>query len=99
MVARVRAANDTLRESNDALRRENEERRRIEQEREAALVRERRRGRERVYTLAPERLEQVSGWLDEYRVFWAARLHELKELIEALPDSTPPSPRPRRRKR
>jgi len=66
--------------------------------REAALVRERRRGRERVYTLQAERLEQVSGWLDEYRVFWAARLHDLKDLIEALPDDPPPPPRPRSRR-
>lgn len=64
--------------------------------RAAALVRERRRGRERVYTLAPERLEQVSGWLDEYRVFWGARLHDLKDLIEAAPDDEPPRPRARR---
>jgi DNA-binding transcriptional ArsR family regulator len=65
--------------------------------REAALVRERRRGRERVYTLTPDRLEQASGWLDEYRVFWAARLHDLKELIEALPPEPPPR-RPRARR-
>lgn len=65
--------------------------------RAAALVRERRRGRERVYTLAPERFEQVTVWLDEYRVFWAARLHDLKDLVEALPDDPPPlRQRPRR---
>jgi DNA-binding transcriptional ArsR family regulator len=67
--------------------------------REAALVRERRRGRERVYTLAAERLELAGGWLDEHRVFWAARLHDLKHMIEAIPDETPPPPRPRRRPR
>lgn len=54
--------------------------------REARLVSERRRGRERVYTLTPEPLAGATGWLEEYRVFWAARLHDLKALIESLPD-------------
>src|SRR4051794_28704292 len=54
--------------------------------REAKLVDERRRGRERVYTLAPDRLATATQWLDEYRVFWAARLHDLKDLVESLPD-------------
>lgn len=54
--------------------------------REAQLVSERRRGRERVYTLTPEPLAAATGWLDEYRVFWAARLHDLKSLVESLSD-------------
>ncbi len=57
--------------------------------REAQLVSERRRGRERVYTLTPEPLAGATTWLDEYRTFWAARLHELKAFIEALPDDDP----------
>lgn len=57
--------------------------------REAALVRERRLGRERLYTLVPERLSAVDDWLSAYRVFWAARLHGLKALVESLPDETP----------
>ena len=64
--------------------------------REASLVRERRRGRQRVYALAPERLAVASGWLDAYRVFWAARLHDLKGLIESLPDDDEPPARPAR---
>jgi DNA-binding transcriptional ArsR family regulator len=54
--------------------------------REAQLVSERRRGRERVYTLTPEPLAAATGWLDEYRVFWAARLNDLKALVESLSD-------------
>src|SRR5262245_40006489 len=54
--------------------------------REAELVAERRRGRERVYTLAPAKLAIATHWLDEYRVFWSARLRDLKDLVESLPD-------------
>ena len=54
--------------------------------REARLVSERRRGRERVYTLTPEPLAGATGWLEDYRTFWAARLGDLKSLIESLPD-------------
>jgi len=68
--------------------------------REAALVVERKRGRERVYTLAPERLAMATEWLDTYRVFWAARLRDLKTLVESLPDDDdPPHPRRPARKR
>lgn len=54
--------------------------------REAQLVSERRRGRERVYTLTPEPLAAATGWLEEYRVFWAVRLNDLKALVESLSD-------------
>jgi DNA-binding transcriptional ArsR family regulator len=69
--------------------------------RHAALVTEQRRGRERVYAIVPERLGLVRDWLDEYRVFWPARLHDLKALVESLPDEPAPRaparrPRPRR---
>jgi len=67
--------------------------------REAELVEERRRGRERVYTLTPGRLAAATHWLDEYRVFWSARLRDLKDLVESLPDDEPePSTTTRRRK-
>src|SRR5688572_30687041 len=54
--------------------------------REAELVEEHRRGRERVYALTPARLAAATEWLDGYRVFWAARLRDLKDLVESLPD-------------
>jgi DNA-binding transcriptional ArsR family regulator len=63
--------------------------------REAELVEERRRGRERVYTLTPATLAVATQWLDEYRVFWSARLRDLKDLVESLPDDPDPEPRPR----
>ncbi|PCC73803.1 ArsR/SmtB family transcription factor [Nannocystis exedens] len=60
--------------------------------REAELVVERRRGRERVYTLSPARLADATAWLDAYRVFWTARLRDLRDLVESLPDDDPPAP-------
>lgn len=66
--------------------------------REAELVEERRRGRERVYTLTPAKLAAATQWLDEYRVFWAARLRDLKDLVESLPDDDD-EPRTRKTRR
>jgi DNA-binding transcriptional ArsR family regulator len=54
--------------------------------REAHLVSERRRGRERVYTLTAAPLAGATSWLDDYRAFWQARLGDLKAFVEALPD-------------
>jgi DNA-binding transcriptional ArsR family regulator len=64
--------------------------------REAELVAAKHRGRERVYTLEPARLAVATQYLDDYRIFWAAKLHDLKELVESLPDDPEP---PRRRTR
>ena len=50
--------------------------------REAALVREEPRGRSRIYRLDARPLAALDGWLAHYRVFWAARLHELKRAVE-----------------
>jgi DNA-binding transcriptional ArsR family regulator len=57
--------------------------------REARLVSERRRGRERVYTLTAEPLAGATTWLEDYRAFWSARLGDLKAFVEALPDDEP----------
>lgn len=66
--------------------------------REARLVEERRQGRERVYTLTPAKLAVATQWLDEYRVFWSARLRDLKDLVESMPDEDDEPP-PRKTKR
>lgn len=63
--------------------------------REAGLVHERRDARLRLYSLRPEPLGEVQRWLDHYRVHWAARLHDLKQVAEAVGGrGTPPSPGP-----
>lgn len=50
--------------------------------REARLVREQRVGRERLYLLEPLPLQQVAGWVEGYRSFWAKNLDNLKRHLE-----------------
>lgn len=50
--------------------------------RNARLVRERREGRQRIYQLEPDRLEQVARWAEEYRQFWQDNLTNLKHHLE-----------------
>jgi DNA-binding transcriptional ArsR family regulator len=51
--------------------------------RRAHLVREHREGRNRVYQLNPEPLQAVDSWIEQYRMFWAASLNNLKAFVEA----------------
>jgi DNA-binding transcriptional ArsR family regulator len=51
--------------------------------RRAHLVREHREGRHRVYQLNPEPLRTVDSWIEQYRVFWATSLNNLKAFVEA----------------
>lgn len=53
--------------------------------RQAGLVRRRKEAQARIYRLAPEALREVDRWLDRYRVFWAARMHDLKRYVEEEP--------------
>ena len=48
----------------------------------AGLVVHRKEAQSRVYRLAPEALREVDRWLDNYRVFWTARMHDLKRYVE-----------------
>ncbi|MEP6508381.1 MAG: metalloregulator ArsR/SmtB family transcription factor [Gemmatimonadales bacterium] len=50
--------------------------------RTARLVRERKVGRQRIYQLAPERLQEVAKWAEEYRVFWQQNITRLKHHLE-----------------
>lgn len=50
--------------------------------REAGLVTQRKEAQSRLYRLAPEALREVDRWLDAYRVFWTARMHDLKRYVE-----------------
>jgi DNA-binding transcriptional ArsR family regulator len=51
--------------------------------RRAHLVREHREGRHRVYQLNPEPLRAVDKWIEQYRIFWANNLNNLKAFVEA----------------
>jgi DNA-binding transcriptional ArsR family regulator len=52
---------------------------------DAGLVRESRRSQQRIYALNPEPLAEVDAWLARYRLFWAARLQDLKHHVENQP--------------
>lgn len=48
----------------------------------AGLLKEKREAQWRRYSLNPAPLAQVDRWLSAYRVFWGARLHDLKRYVE-----------------
>ena len=50
--------------------------------RDAALVSERRVGRERLYQLHPRALQQVASWVEGYRSLWLDSLNQLKHYLE-----------------
>ena len=50
--------------------------------RSARLVRERREGRQRIYQLEPERIEEIASWAEEYRTFWHDNIASLKRHLE-----------------
>lgn len=57
--------------------------------RHAGLVREYRRGRQRLYRLNPQPLKSVDQWLSHYRGFWSAKLLHLKTFVESADPSGP----------
>ena len=48
----------------------------------AGLLRERRAAQARLYSLDPAALATVDQWLSPYRLYWAARLSDLKCTVE-----------------
>lgn len=55
--------------------------------REAGLVSEERAGRQRIYRLEAEPLTEVRDWLGPYERFWRAKLADLAELLDDLPEA------------
>lgn len=49
---------------------------------EAKLVSGRKVGREKIYQLHPEPLEEVKDWLSYYEKFWDNKLSMLKHIVE-----------------
>ncbi len=49
---------------------------------EANLVQARKQGREKIYMLHPEPLNEVQEWLSYYERFWNNKLSVLKHLME-----------------
>lgn len=52
--------------------------------RKAGLVRLRKEAQRRYYSLNPEALADVDRWLSPYRLFWSARMYDLKRTAESL---------------
>lgn len=52
--------------------------------RRAGLVRLRKDAQRRFYSLRPEALADVDRWLAPYRLFWSARMIDIKNTAEAL---------------
>ncbi len=50
--------------------------------RDAGLVQQAKRGRERVYTLQPEPLREIYDWVTFYGRFWDDRLDSLEEFLD-----------------
>jgi len=55
---------------------------------DAGLVVRNRHGRERLYRLTPQPLEQVSDWLTHYERFWRHRLQRLGKYLDTTIDAT-----------
>lgn len=51
----------------------------------AGLVERRTEAQWRIYRLNPEALREVDRWMEKYRVFWAARMQDLKRFVEESP--------------
>ena len=49
------------------------------------LVQRRTEAQWRIYRLNPDALREVDRWMEKYRVFWAARMHDLKRYVEESP--------------
>lgn len=50
--------------------------------RQAGLVTDERRGRERLYRIDAEPLQAVASWLHPYEKFWQGRLRSLRNLLD-----------------
>jgi DNA-binding transcriptional ArsR family regulator len=51
--------------------------------RNAGLLSERRDAQSRIYSLNAKPLREVEQWLQHYRVFWGAKLNDLKQYVES----------------
>lgn len=52
---------------------------------DAGLVSEERRGRERIYRVDAQELSPVAEWLSPYEVFWRETLKDLREHLDRNP--------------
>ncbi len=57
--------------------------------RRAKLVAVRKRGREHIYRINAEPLQDVYDWIEHYKVFWTARMTALGEYLNRVSGSEP----------
>lgn len=50
----------------------------------AGLIRERREGRTVNYSVHPNGMDPLFGWIERYRAFWPARVERLKDLLKEM---------------
>lgn len=55
---------------------------------ECGLIVVKQQGRERICTAQLEQLKEVQSWIEQYRVFWNARLDALTQLLEGKEKKT-----------
>jgi len=48
---------------------------------ECGLIRIRQQGRERVCEVQFQKLEEVSDWIEKYRIFWTRKLDDLERFL------------------
>jgi len=48
---------------------------------ECGLIRIRQQGRERVCEVQFQKLEEVSDWIEKYRIFWTRKLDDLEKFL------------------
>jgi DNA-binding transcriptional ArsR family regulator len=57
---------------------------------ECGLIEIRKRGRERVCEVQPEKLNEVSAWIEQYRQIWEQRFGRLDEILQELQQKETP---------
>lgn len=57
---------------------------------EAGFVQVRPQGQRRLYSLRAEPFQELQGWIEQYRIFWEARLDKFGEALEEKQKSQNP---------
>ncbi|RDI44742.1 ArsR/SmtB family transcription factor [Nocardia mexicana] len=65
--------------------------------RDCGLVSEDKRGRYRYYRVEPEPLHELQSWLGPFERYWRARMRDLGEVLDAMPDDERPDRRTEQR--
>lgn len=57
---------------------------------ECAVLNVEKQGRERLYSLQPQKLAEVADWIEPFRQLWEARFDRMDTLLEKLKKQQPP---------